>query len=147
MHNKIIALCLICSVLGSSSVAFATTTTTTTTTTNSTLNNNTSIQATAVAGTSAFSYSYMHVKYTWWGAQVYFSHQAVIDVNDYLVGGGTAAGIGTIIGNAGIKLASGYLGAIALAGTPLFWAMSKMDKGNGMYLNCVLYVPATMTAA
>jgi hypothetical protein len=44
MHKKIIALCLICSVLGSSTAAFATTNT------DSTLNNNTSIQATTNAG-------------------------------------------------------------------------------------------------
>lgn len=90
---------------------------------------------------------YMNIEYTWWGAQIYFSHKAVTDVNDLLVIGGTVGGITAFIEKAGIKLAGGYLSAIALAGTPLFWAMSKIDKGNGVYLNCILYVPATITAA
>ncbi|MBU3102419.1 MULTISPECIES: hypothetical protein [Clostridium] len=46
MHKKLIALCLVCSVVGSSTIAFATTNT------NSTLNNKTSIQDTTSTTTA-----------------------------------------------------------------------------------------------
>lgn len=96
--------------------------------------------------------SYVDIDYTWWGAKIYFSHKAVNDLNDYLaVGGfvgslGASKGIGKFLSKNGIKVSAKFLGPISLFGGAVAWSMSKVDKGKGVYLNCVLYVPATITA-
>lgn len=93
---------------------------------------------------SVSSSSYMSVRYTWWGAQIYFSHRAINDFKDYMYLGGT---VGGFLAKAGKSVASGYLSSIALVGGTLVWSMTKVDEGRGVYLNCVLYVPATFTPA
>ncbi|MFB1083080.1 cell surface protein [Jeotgalibacillus sp. JSM ZJ347] len=96
---------------------------------------------------------YIDVDYTWWGMQVYFSSSAITDLNDFLaingiVGGlGAADGIKSFLAKNGYKVTSKALGPVALFSGGVSWAMSKVDKGNGVNLNCVLYVPATITAA
>ncbi|WP_163654653.1 cell surface protein [Listeria sp. PSOL-1] len=95
---------------------------------------------------------YVAVYYKWWGAQIQFSHKAVNDLNDYLaiggiVGGlGAAKGISKFLAKNGLKLAAKFLGPISLFGSGVAWAMSKVDRGRGVSLNCVMYVPATITA-
>ena len=97
----------------------------------------------------AASSEYIHITYTWWGAQIYFSHQSIADLNDFFTieGIGEAAGLSKFLASNGLKLASKYLGPVSLYGTGVAWCMSKVDKGDGVYLNCVLYVPCTITAA
>lgn len=95
--------------------------------------------------------SYVDIDYTWWGAKIYFSHRAINDLNDYLavsgfVGSlGASKGIGKFLAKNGIKVSAKFLGPISLFGGAISWSMSKVDKGKGVYLNCVLYVPATIT--
>jgi hypothetical protein len=94
----------------------------------------------------------VNITYTCWGCQIYFSHQAVSGFNDYItlygVGSGLAGKyIGDFLVEHGIQIASEWLGPISAAGSEILWAMSKVDNGNGVYLNCILYVPCTITAA
>lgn len=96
---------------------------------------------------AASSRGYIGLQHMWWGDQIYLSHQAVTDLNDFLMGAGTASGIAAFLAKNGIKLAAGYVSSIALFATPVAWAMSKVDNGNGVYLNCILYVPCTITPA
>lgn len=97
--------------------------------------------------------SYIDVDYKWWGAQVYFSSRAINDLNDYFSVAGIASGfgageaLGKFLAKKGVGLAAKFLGPISLFGGAVGWAMSKVDKGNGVCLNCVLYVPATITPA
>ncbi|MCO7125816.1 cell surface protein [Sporolactobacillus shoreicorticis] len=101
---------------------------------------------TALAKKSSF---YINIVYTWWGAQLQFSHKAVNDLYDFSSISGTV-GVGTtlkkFLKKKGLTLASKWLGPISLYGTLVFWAMHRVDKGKGVNLNCVLYVPATITA-
>ncbi|SDX45666.1 hypothetical protein SAMN05444487_11842 [Marininema mesophilum] len=96
--------------------------------------------------------TYIKISYKWWGMQVYFSHKAVNDLNDYFAIEGFTAGLGAQEGvrkfllKKGFHVTSKALGPVALFGSGLTWAMGKVDKGKGVYLNCVLYVPATLTA-
>ncbi|MDQ0149656.1 hypothetical protein ACFO6R_15905 [Eubacterium multiforme] len=95
---------------------------------------------------------YIDIEYTWWGAKVFFSHKAVGDLNDAFTIGGLTAGtagksIGKFLAKHGVSLSTKFLGPISLYGTAIFWAMSKVDKGRGVFLNCVLYIPATITPA
>lgn len=93
---------------------------------------------------------YVNVQYMWWGAQIYFSHQAVTDLNDYFTLSGLAAGaagesVGKFLTKHGLNVSTKFLGPISLYGTGVAWAMGKLDEGNGVYLNCILYVPCTIT--
>ncbi|SDB84142.1 hypothetical protein SAMN05421734_101390 [Pelagirhabdus alkalitolerans] len=96
---------------------------------------------------------YIDIDYTWWGMQIYFSSSAVTHLNDYLaiqgfVGGlGAANGIQSFLARNGLRVTSKALGPVALYSGAISWAMGKVDNGNGVKLNCVLYVPATITAA
>lgn len=97
------------------------------------------------------SKKYISIKYTWWGAQIYFSSRAVTDLNDYFWLSGTVGGLGAskkfgqFLAKKGLGLAGRFLGPISLYGAGIAWGMSKQDKGKGVNLNCVLYVPATIT--
>ncbi|WML36639.1 hypothetical protein [Clostridium sp. OS1-26] len=113
-------------------------------------NSSSNTRAIAVRSMSA---QYANVTYTWWGAQIYFSHQAVSDLNDFFTisgittGAAAASGIGEFLAKQGIKISGKFLGPISLYGTGVAWAMSKVDNGNGVYLDCILYVPCKITAA
>ncbi|AGR12620.1 GW domain-containing glycosaminoglycan-binding protein [Listeria monocytogenes] len=97
--------------------------------------------------------AYIKAKYTWWGMQIQFSHKAVVDFNDFYWGAGTIGGLGAnkrmgkFLAKKGIKIASRYAVCLSLFGGGLAWGMGKKDKGKGVNLNCVLYVPATITTA
>lgn len=92
------------------------------------------------------------LKYTWWGLQIQFSHNAVKELDSYVLGLGGITGalakdtIASFLAKKGLTVASKWLGPIGLAGGVVVWGMSKIDKGNGVNLNCILYVPATLTA-
>jgi hypothetical protein len=105
-----------------------------------TLNTENTISRTIVASAST---SYITSTYTWWGVQIFFSSQAITDLG-YWVGGGSF--VEGFLLRAGITLSSAYLGTIILFGGPLTMMMSYLDKGNGVNLNCVLYIPCTITA-
>ncbi|KPZ31081.1 cell surface protein [Listeria monocytogenes] len=97
--------------------------------------------------------AYIKAKYTWWGMQIQFSHKAVVDFNDFYWGAGTIGGLGAnkrmgkFLAKKGIKIASRYAVCLSLFGGGLAWGSGKKDKGKGVNLNCVLYVPATITTA
>lgn len=92
------------------------------------------------------------VSYKWWGTQIHFSHAAVNALSDYFAISGIAGGLGAqeavkdFLAKRGLSLTSKALGPIALYGSGISWAMGKVDKGNGVNLNLVLEVPATITA-
>lgn len=105
------------------------------------------------SGLRAAPKEYVYAKYTWWGVAIYFSHKAITNLNDFLYASGTIGSLGaneavrSFLAKNGLQVASKFLGPVALYGTGIGWGMSKVDKGNGVWLNCVLYVPATITAA
>ena len=90
------------------------------------------------------SAQYLDITYTWWGCRIYFSSSAISDLKDFLYLGGT---VSAFLLKAGKTVSSGYLASISLFVGPLDWAMAKLDKGNGVYLNCVMYVPCTLDPA
>ena len=96
---------------------------------------------------------YVDINYTWWGASIYFSSKAITNLNDVFSFQSVAAGLGAgvamekFLAQNGLKVASKFLGPVALYGAGIGWGMSKVDQGNGVWLNCVLYVPATITPA
>lgn len=87
---------------------------------------------------------YVDLTYTWWGLQIYFSSSAISDLKDWVFIGGSVSGFLVKVGK---TVASGYLSSITLVGGTLAFAMAKVDRGNGVYLNCILYVPATLSPA
>jgi hypothetical protein len=92
---------------------------------------------------------YINANYTWWGLQYQFSHKAVKDLSSFAgLAGNLSAGktLQEFLIKHGLTVAGKWMGPISLYGTVIFWAMGQVDKGNGVNLNCVLYVPATITA-
>jgi hypothetical protein len=75
---------------------------------------------------TGYSSQYLYTTYTWWGCYIYFSHQAVSDLNDFFTLYGIAGGIGVSFGKflvkKGISIASKFLGHIFIFGTGIAWA-------------------------
>lgn len=92
------------------------------------------------------------LNYTSWGLQIQFSHKAVKELDSYGLGlgglGGSAAKtrMQSFLAKKGLSVAAKWLGPVGLASGAVIWGMSKIDKGRGVNLNCILYVPATITA-
>lgn len=91
------------------------------------------------------------LNYTWWGLQIQFSHNAVKELHSYLelgglIGGAAGGTIKSFLAKKGLTIAAKWLGPVSLAGGVILWGMNKIDNGNGVNLNCILYVPATITA-
>jgi hypothetical protein len=92
------------------------------------------------------------LNYTAWGLQIQFSHNAVKELDSYVLGLGGITGalaknkMQAFLAKKGLSVASKWLGPVGLASAAVVWGMSKIDKGRGVNLNCILYVPATITA-
>lgn len=88
------------------------------------------------SGFRAAPKEYVYIKYTWWGAAIYFSHNAITALNDFLYVSGTVGSLGasegirTFLANNGLQVASKFLGPVALYGTGIGWGMSKIDQGD-----------------
>lgn len=95
---------------------------------------------------------YIKVTYTWYGSQIYFSHRAVDNLNDFFFYTGFAQSMGAgpavskfLLKN-GIRVSSKVLFPITVYGGGVAWAMSKIDRGQGVYLKCYLYIPCRIVA-
>lgn len=93
----------------------------------------------------------VNVDFTWWGAQVQFSSQAVRDLGSFAGAANTGAGItadelSQFLTLNGYPIPSVYLTSITALASLTTTGMQSVDQGNGVNLNMILYVPATFTA-
>lgn len=111
------------------------------------------IQEPGTIGTMAVQYQAGGITFvaTWWGMQIQFTHNAVEDFTKYFGLGSIGYGASeTALKNWFIKKGfstaiTKWMGPLALFGDALAWSMGVKDKGNGVNVNCILYVPATVT--
>ena len=82
-----------------------------------------------------------HGKAFWWGYQVYFSHQTMMEISSYMdIGSAASGGIAALLGvaSAGAGVAVGILSAFVFTN---FQIMKKFDKGEGVTLTQEIWGP------
>ena len=80
---------------------------------------------------------------------IYFSHRIITALNAYLalyplctISGNS---IGAYLTKKGFSIASKALGYISIIAGAMFWAMDGIDRGKGVHVNFILYVPTNIT--
>ncbi|TPG70371.1 hypothetical protein EEL31_18980 [Brevibacillus laterosporus] len=90
---------------------------------------------------------YWDYDFTWWGLQIYWSHDFVEDLKDK-IGLKTSVTVGTFIGTVqylmekhGKRPPSWFSAFTTAAAALTLWSFLEQDDGCGIYLDCYLYVP------
>ncbi|WP_139488023.1 hypothetical protein [Brevibacillus dissolubilis] len=114
---------------------------------NQTGNNNTGFMIQSINKKRTFDY-----EFTWWGLRMYWSHAFVQKLNSNLA----LYGAGVAGFNAALSATLSYFAITppgwltsfitATAGLSV-WAFIRQDKGCGVYLDCIMYVPTRWYSA